>query len=62
MTILLILSLMIVMAALAYSSYNLGRLDGIKDFVRILDKNKDRDNIITLHIANGNVDIVATIE
>lgn len=62
MTILLILSLMFVMAALAYSSYNLGRLDGIKDFVSILDKNKDRDNIITLHIVNGNVDIVATIE
>jgi hypothetical protein len=53
---------MFVMAALAYSSYNLGRLDGIKDFVSILDKNKDRDNIITLHIVNGNVDIVATIE
>ena len=62
MTTILIISLMIVMSGLGYSSYYLGRLEGIKDFVSLLDSYKNKDNVVTLTVLEGDVVAILALE
>ena len=53
---------MIVMSGLGYSSYYLGRLEGIKDFVSLLDSYKNKDNVVTLTVLEGDVVAILALE
>jgi membrane protein DedA with SNARE-associated domain len=53
-----VVSLVVVMLGLAWSSYHIGKREGIQHFLQYLDSRKDKDDIVKLKLTGDEVEFV----